>query len=120
MLLLVQNETFLSFLPLPLTLKEGRIKKQVLRISKNNKSRGGIFLYNSTINQLFQTLVFIKSSVKTFKPYHCQKLILNNINKIGIFQSSVEPLRWRFSTNYITTENWSVFLKKDPSYASVF
>ena len=46
MLLLVQNETFLSFLPLPLTLKEGRIKKQVLRISKNNKSRGGIFLYN--------------------------------------------------------------------------
>ena len=46
-----------------------------------------------------------KSSVKAFKPCHCHKLILNNINKMGIFQSciqnSVKHLRWRFSQKKI-------------------
>ena len=35
-------------------------KKQVSSIFKNNENRGGISLYNSTANQLFQTLVFIR------------------------------------------------------------
>ena len=33
-----------------------------------------------------------KSSVKAFKPYHCQKLILNNINKMGMFQRCIQNL----------------------------
>ena len=46
-------------------------KKHVSSIFKYNKNWGGISLYNSTINQLFQTLQYsFKSSVKAFKPYH--------------------------------------------------
>ena len=60
-----------------------------------------------------------KSSAKTIKPCHCHKLILNNINKMGIFQSSIQNpgkhLRWRFSPKQVTAESCQVFLRKDPS-----
>ena len=50
-----------------------------------------------------------KYSVKVFKPHHCHKLILNNINKIGVFQrciqNSVKHFRWCFSQKKITAEN---------------
>ena len=40
-----------------------------------------------------------KSSVKAFKPYRCHKLILNNINKMGIFPNSepCQTFKWRLS-----------------------
>ena len=60
-----------------------------------------------------------KSSSKTCKPCHCHKLILNNINKMSIFQSCIQNLgkhlRWRFSPKQVTAESCQVFLQKDPS-----
>ena len=60
MLLLVSNEAFLTFCPLTLKVKRRSKKKQASSIFKNNENRGGISIYNSTINQLLQTQVFIQ------------------------------------------------------------
>ena len=111
----LDRKLFWRFDPWRWKLKEGRKKKQVSSIFSNNEYRGGIFLHNSTIYQLFQNLVF-KSSIKTFKPYHCHKLILNNINKMGIFQrciqNPIKHLRSHFSQKYITAENVKCFCEK--------
>ena len=51
---------FLTFCSLTLKVKRRSKTKQASSIFKNNENRGGICLYNSTTNQLFQTLVFIR------------------------------------------------------------
>ena len=65
----------MTFRPDLQSCKEGG-KKHISGIFKNNKNRGGAFLYNAMIKLLFQTLMFIQSLVKAFKPYRCHKLIL--------------------------------------------
>ena len=67
MVLLVSNEAFLKFCPWHWKLKEGlkKKKKQTSSIFKNNENGGGISINNSTINQLLQTQVFIKTFGKS-------------------------------------------------------
>ena len=104
--------------PLTLKVKRRSKKSKVSSIFKNNENMEAESLYIIQQSTNFSKLWYsFKSSVKAFKPYHCHKLILNNINKIGIFQrciqNSVNYLRWRFSQKQITTENClSIFAKR--------
>ena len=60
-----------------------------------------------------------KFSVKAFKPHHCHKLILNNVNKMAIFQrciqNSVKHITWRVSQIKITAVHCQVFSREDLS-----
>ena len=53
------NINFLTFRPDLQSCKEGG-KKHISGMFKNNKNRGGAFLYNGTIKLLFQILMFIQ------------------------------------------------------------
>ena len=55
----------LTLCPLAFQFKEGR-KKSRSQAFLNNEIRGGIFLYNLKINQLFQTLVLLQIFGKDF------------------------------------------------------
>ena len=105
--------SFLTFCPLKIK------RRQVSSIFKNNENRGGIYLYDSRINQLFKTLAFSQIFRNAFKPNYCQILILNNIIKMAIFQrcigNPVKHLRWSFSQEKITAKNCKVFSRNGPS-----
>ena len=51
---------FFDVFPLTLKNRKSSKKKQVSSNFENNENRGGIYLHNWTINQLFQTQVFIQ------------------------------------------------------------
>ena len=99
------------FAPWHWKLKEGKKNKNknrsqaFLKIMKIDVESLYTIQQSSNFSKLWYSL---KSSVKAIKPYHCHKLVLNNINKMDIFlrhiQNSVKHLRWRFSQKKIMAE----------------
>ena len=90
---------------LPLTLKVKRRPQAFLRIKIEVESLSIIQQWNN-----FSKLWFsFRSSVKAFERDHCHKLILNNINKMDIFQrciqKSVKHLKRRVFQKQVTAED---------------
>ena len=97
----IQNEAFLTFCPLALKVKIRLKKTRSQAILKIMKIEAESLYTKQQCTNFLKLRYSLKSSVKPFKQYYCHKLILNNINKMGIFQRCIQNpfkhVRWHIS-----------------------
>ena len=120
----IKRNFFWRFAPWNQKLEEGRKEKQprLKHFFKINKiEMESLYIIQRWAN--FPKFWYsFRSSVKVFKPYHCHKLILNNINKMSLFQrfiqnsakhlSFLKTRRWKLLSIFAKTSIWDVWQEK--------